>query len=463
MRKYFLAFVFIFGCSFFIVNGTHAQSVASRLAGRILLQVQAHGEGWYVHPSELVRYYLGRPDDAFSIMRSTGLGITNVDLNRIATSDSSSSGDRILAKKLSGRILLQVQSKGEAWYVYPVDLKRYYLGRPADAFAIMRKLGLGITDNDLGAILKNSSTSVSSDIITDTISTKDYTADRATIISDLNNKRIGEGVSTVQESDALSIAAQAHADDMAKKGYFSLTSPDGTTVYDRILVAGYQAHTAGLWLDSVARVGDLIPKWVLQSPNDFSTVALNHNMREIGIGETVVDEKPTFIIILSLSKSDYLQNYIADLADISKVRNDMLARVNEERQKAGVAPLVLNDDQSSQNTGIGFLSYNDQLIAAAQNHADDMKTNGYYSHLSLDGSNIGNRVKAEGYDYAVVGENIAKGQRSVKEVMDGWMASQGHRENILNSTYTDFGMGLSFGENSNGYEILWTQAFGATH
>jgi hypothetical protein len=60
--------------------------------------------------------------------------------------------DENLTKKLAGRILLQVQSNGEAWYINPVDLKRYYLGRPADAFYIMRYFGLGITNYDLNQI-----------------------------------------------------------------------------------------------------------------------------------------------------------------------------------------------------------------------------------------------------------------------------------------------------------------------
>lgn len=57
-----------------------------------------------------------------------------------------------IAEYVKGRILLQVEQNGEAWYVNPVDSKRYYLGRPADAFDIMRNLGLGITDNDLSQI-----------------------------------------------------------------------------------------------------------------------------------------------------------------------------------------------------------------------------------------------------------------------------------------------------------------------
>lgn len=57
-----------------------------------------------------------------------------------------------LANRLSGRILLQVEENGEAWYVNPVNNERYFLGRPADAFKIMRNFGLGISNSDLDQI-----------------------------------------------------------------------------------------------------------------------------------------------------------------------------------------------------------------------------------------------------------------------------------------------------------------------
>ncbi|MFH1030226.1 MAG: hypothetical protein V1770_03135 [bacterium] len=49
-----------------------------------------------------------------------------------------------LAGRLKGKILLQVESKGEAWYVHPDNEKRYLLGKPADAFKVMQDLGLGL-------------------------------------------------------------------------------------------------------------------------------------------------------------------------------------------------------------------------------------------------------------------------------------------------------------------------------
>jgi outer membrane protein assembly factor BamB len=130
-----------------------AQSdLAHKLAGQILLQVQARGEAWYVYPKNFKRYYLGKPKDAFKIMRELGLGITDDNLKLIPRDSDSISGHSSLAGKLAGQILLQVQSKGEAWYVYPKNLKRYYLGKPKDAFKIMRKLGLGVTNENLTKI-----------------------------------------------------------------------------------------------------------------------------------------------------------------------------------------------------------------------------------------------------------------------------------------------------------------------
>jgi hypothetical protein len=129
-----------------------AASFTETVRGRILLDVENHGEAWYVYPPTMLRSYLGRPADAFTIMRSFGLGITDADLADIPTSEENQTGDYALRQRLSGRILLQVEEHGEAWYVYPGDLRRYYLGRPDDAFSVMRSLGLGITSADLARV-----------------------------------------------------------------------------------------------------------------------------------------------------------------------------------------------------------------------------------------------------------------------------------------------------------------------
>jgi plastocyanin len=137
-----LAVVIVAGMSA-LPSVSQAQSLGSKLSGRILLAVQANGEAWYVDPSNDLRYFLGQPVDAFNLMQQLGLGISNKDFN---------SFNGKAPVRLSGRILLKVEDSGKAYYVNPLDLKLYYLGNPTDAFKVMRKLGLGITNSNLSTI-----------------------------------------------------------------------------------------------------------------------------------------------------------------------------------------------------------------------------------------------------------------------------------------------------------------------
>lgn len=153
---YLSLFFLIF--TFFLIPEIKAQSLGERLTGRILIDVERNGEAWYVYPKDNKRYYLGRPHNAFSIMRDLGLGIFERDFAKIDSSEESSeeySGDINLAKRLSGQIILQVEKNGEAWYINPLTYKKHYLGRPDDAFRIMRELGLGISRKNLAYVHKN--------------------------------------------------------------------------------------------------------------------------------------------------------------------------------------------------------------------------------------------------------------------------------------------------------------------
>lgn len=173
--------------------------LSQKLKGRILLQIESRGEAWYVNPADQYRYFLGSPKDGFDLMRNLALGISNQDLGKIALAEENIGGpdedndgladnletslgtdgkksdtdgdgygdkqeilngynpldqnklsyDKKLAARLAGSIVLQTEKNGEAWYINPVDSKKYYLGRPADAFNLMRRLGLGITNQNL--------------------------------------------------------------------------------------------------------------------------------------------------------------------------------------------------------------------------------------------------------------------------------------------------------------------------
>lgn len=60
-----------------------------------------------------------------------------------------------MSGRLSGQVLLQVEGSGEAWYVNPGDLKRYYIGSPAQVFKIMGRLSLGVNNNSFSNIANN--------------------------------------------------------------------------------------------------------------------------------------------------------------------------------------------------------------------------------------------------------------------------------------------------------------------
>lgn len=147
MKKLLTALIII--CSFFTLGArmAKAESLSNKFSGAILLQVESKGEAWYVNPSDQTRCYLGKQEDAYRIMRELGLGIKHDTLTKYLKNG--------FPKNLSGKILLDVEGKGEAYYVYPKDNKGYYLGKQADAYKIMREKGIGISDSNLNKIKIN--------------------------------------------------------------------------------------------------------------------------------------------------------------------------------------------------------------------------------------------------------------------------------------------------------------------
>jgi len=141
MKKILIS-LFVIGSFWFLLPGNSA--AAASLSGRIFLQVQDKGQAWYVYPLDSKRYYLGRPTDAFDIMRKLGLGVSEKDFYAAAIK---------APQNLSGRIILRVENKGQAYYVDPVSGHLNYLGRPEDAYRVIRSLGQGITNADLNRIL----------------------------------------------------------------------------------------------------------------------------------------------------------------------------------------------------------------------------------------------------------------------------------------------------------------------
>jgi len=117
---------------------------------------------------------------------------------------------------------------------------------------------------------------------------------------------------------------------------------------------------------------------------------------------------------------------------------EMLQRINGQRAAAGIGPLRMCAT----------------LTDEAQNYAVENANRGYISHTGASGSTLTGRAAWFGYrGWTALGENLARGQSSVAQAVSAWMASPGHRANIMNPSYTDVGFGLGPGP-------TWVQEFG---
>lgn len=112
--------------------------------------------------------------------------------------------------------------------------------------------------------------------------------------------------------------------------------------------------------------------------------------------------------------------------------------VNAERAKAGLAALTMQSD----------------ITSAANVRAKEIKQS--FSHTRPNGSSFSSVLKEQGVSFRGAGENIAYGQKTPEQVMEGWMNSSGHRANILNANFKNIGVG--YYQDARGVNY-WVQLF----
>ena len=122
------------------------------------------------------------------------------------------------------------------------------------------------------------------------------------------------------------------------------------------------------------------------------------------------------------------------------------------------AQVIALVNQQRANNGLAGLSSSTALSNSARNHSIDMACNNFMSHTGSNGSDFGSRLSLAGFSFSTAGENVAAGQSSAAEVVSAWMASEGHKANILNASFTHIGVGY---DNSAGatYQYYWTADF----
>lgn len=131
---------------------------------------------------------------------------------------------------------------------------------------------------------------------------------------------------------------------------------------------------------------------------------------------------------------------IPSIDDVKAQENEVIRLVNAQRAQNGLPALKTNW----------------QLSRVARYKSQDMVDKGYFSHTSPTYGSPFRMMESFGIKYTAAGENIAMGQRTASEVMNAWMNSPGHRNNILSPSFNQIGVGLAKGPNGR---LYWTQMF----
>ncbi len=161
--------------------------------------------------------------------------------------------------------------------------------------------------------------------------------------------------------------------------------------------------------------------------------ALSFSLSELNNAEQVSLSKP----LAFLSNTDPVDSLLT--------RSGVVVLTNSERQKQGLKPLAVNV----------------KLNAGAMAKAQDMFTNQYFEHVSPSGKGPSDVATAAGYDFILIGENLASGNfKDDTGLVQAWMNSPGHRANILNPRYQEIGVAVLKGTYKGQSTWMAVQEFG---
>lgn len=157
------------------------------------------------------------------------------------------------------------------------------------------------------------------------------------------------------------------------------------------------------------------------------------------------------VLVISLVGLSFLFSFTAKYdrsvlgISYSITADELLILTNQKRQEVGLAPLTMNNE----------------LADAARRKSSDMFSKNYWAHISPDGTTPWYFIKSAGYEYMYAGENLARGYYSSADVINAWMASSSHRENMLSANYKDIGFAIQEGNLTGDDTVLVVEELGS--
>ena len=139
------------------------------------------------------------------------------------------------------------------------------------------------------------------------------------------------------------------------------------------------------------------------------------------------DLSTRFMIVMSRFLAVLTTTFLATAAAATEITPEAVIReMNARRAHIGLSPLRQDD----------------RLMGAAEDRMRDMEEQAYWAHTAPDGRSPFFWIRPRGYEFAYAGENLAAGFETAEVLVDGWMESKGHRENILSPFFRDCGVAV---------------------
>lgn len=121
----------------------------------------------------------------------------------------------------------------------------------------------------------------------------------------------------------------------------------------------------------------------------------------------------------------------------------------------GTSTIFELTNDARMDNGLETLTLNEELTIAAQEKAEAMVKDGYFEHTAPDGTTGWDYIEKTKYNYSFAGENLAASNENDVAVVDGWLNSPGHRANLLNTKFSEIGLGMAFANNYDDYENVY--------
>jgi uncharacterized protein YkwD len=261
---------------------------------------------------------------------------------------------------------------------------------------------------------------------------------RKAMLDEVNAARAKEKAPALRLNPRLTAAAQGHAANMAKQDKLTHTL-DGKAGPDRVKEAGYRGEYGGQLIASFedAEVKEVVKAWLAKK--EQAARLLNDELKDVGVG-VAKDGNGGYWHCLAFGGGEASEP-TDDAKYFKEIADTVLALTNAARKEKGLAQLNANE----------------RLGQIGRGHSANMAKQGKMEHV-LDGKAPKDRVLESGYDYAAVGENLARTDGDRPEtIFKLWMESKEHRTQILNPDFREMGLGLVRDDKGR---IWYTQLFG---